>query len=256
MIGRSSKHRRVNKKPSRVRRSSGMKGLFARLAGTALRLAVILFVISLAAILFLRFFHPVTSAFMMERYCKGLFTPGKVSSTRFDWVDLQEISPQMPLAVVAAEDQKFPNHFGFDFQSISDALEERSETGRVRGASTITQQVAKNLFLWKGKNFIRKGMEAYFTVMIETFWPKRRILEIYLNIAEFGEGIYGVEAAARKYFGKPASQLTRRESAILAAVLPNPARLKVDAPSHYVTRRARKIEIQMRNLGPSYLKDI
>ena len=162
----------------------------------------------------------------------------------------------MALAVVAAEDQKFPDHFGFDFRSMVDALKEKKNGGSLRGASTITQQVAKNLFLWKGKSFIRKGLEAYFTVMIEILWPKGRILEVYLNIAEFGDGVYGVEAAANRFFHKPPSGLTKRESALLSAVLPNPIKLKAAAPSAYVRQRAQKIERQMRNLGSSYLKDI
>jgi len=162
----------------------------------------------------------------------------------------------MALAAVAAEDQKFPEHFGFDFKSMVEALKEREDGGSLRGASTITQQVAKNLFLWKGRNFIRKGLEAYFTVLIEVLWPKRRILEVYLNVAEFGDGIYGVEAASKKFFHKPPSRLTRRESALLAAVLPNPIRLKAAVPSAYVIQRAQRIERQMRNLGSSYLKGI
>ena len=135
-------------------------------------------------------------------------------------------------------------------------LKKREKGGSLRGASTISQQVAKNLFLWQGRSFIRKGLEAYFTVMLEILWPKRRILEVYLNIAEFGDGIYGVEAAAKRFFNKPPSRLTERESALLSAVLPNPIRLKVAEPSAYVTRRAQRIERQMRNLGSSYLKDI
>ena len=162
----------------------------------------------------------------------------------------------MALAVVAAEDQKFPGHFGFDFGAIADALEEGEKGRRLRGASTISQQVAKNLFLWEGRSFLRKGLEAYFTVLMEAMWTKRRILEIYLNIAEFGDGIYGIKAAAKKVFGKPPSEITMREAAILAAVLPNPIRLKAAAPSAYVKGRARKIEKQMRNLGSSYLKEI
>lgn len=162
----------------------------------------------------------------------------------------------MPLAAVAAEDQKFPGHFGFDFESIADAWEEMEEGRRVRGASTISQQVAKNLFLWSGKSFVRKAFEAYFTVIMEVLWPKRRILEIYLNIAEFGDGVYGVQAASSKFFGKSPSLLTKREAALLAAVLPNPIRFQVAAPSHYVKRRALHIEKQMNNLGSSYLKNL
>jgi monofunctional biosynthetic peptidoglycan transglycosylase len=162
----------------------------------------------------------------------------------------------MALAVVAAEDQKFPEHFGFDFEAIADAIEEGEKGRRLRGASTISQQVAKNLFLWESRSYLRKGLEAYFTVLIEALWSKTRILEMYLNIAQFGDGIYGVNAAAQTYFNKPPSALTIRESALLAAVLPNPVRFKVPAPSSYVQGRARKIERQMRNLGPSYLKGI
>ena len=144
----------------------------------------------------------------------------------------------------------------FPLESMADALEDIEEGQRFRGASTISQQVAKNLFLWNGKSFIRKGVEAYFTVLAELLWPKQRILEVYVNIAEFGDGIYGVKAAARKFFGKSPSKLTREEAARLAAVLPNPHRLKAGAPSAYVKRRTAAIEKQMQNLGESYLKDV
>jgi len=221
-----------------------------------MRFTFTLFLISLAAVLLLRFIPPVASAFMVGKYCTGVFTSNNGTSIRYHWVDGRNISPHMALAAVAAEDQKFPEHFGFDFQSMAEALKERGEGGSLRGASTISQQVAKNLFLWKSRSFIRKGLEAYFTVLIEVLWPKRRILEVYLNIAEFGDGIYGVEAAAKRFFHKLPSRLTRRESALLSAVLPNPIRLKVLAPSAYVRQRAQGIERQMRNLGSSYLKDI
>lgn len=217
---------------------------------------VILFLISLAMVFFLRFVPPVASAFMAAKYCESLFGSGDRTAIRYDWVDWRHISPHIALAAVAAEDQKFPDHFGFDFQSMVEALKEKEDGGNLRGASTISQQVAKNLFLWKGRSFVRKGLEAYFTVLIEVLWPKRRILEVYLNIAEFGDGIYGVEAAANRFFHKPASKLTKRESALLSAVLPNPIRLKAAAPSAYVRQRAQRIERQMRNLGASYLKGI
>ena len=155
----------------------------------------------------------------------------------------------MALAVIAAEDQKFPDHHGFDVESISTQLEKKAAGKRARGASTISQQVAKNLFLWSGRSYVRKGFEAYFTVLIECFWPKRRILEVYLNIAEFGDGIYGVSAAADTFFGKRAAKLTQGDAARLAAVLPNPKRLHVENPTpHQVTKR-RWIEQQMRQLG-------
>lgn len=232
------------------------KSIPFRVTEKALWLAFCLFSISLIAVLVLRFVPPVFSAFMVERYCKGLFFSHTQTAIDYHWTDWKRISPHMALAAVAAEDQKFPKHYGFDFESIADALEEMEEGTRFRGASTISQQVAKNLFLWKGKNFIRKGLEAYFTVLMELLWPKRRILEVYLNIAEFGDGIYGVASAAKTFFGKPPSELTMKEATLLAAVLPNPIRFNAAAPSAYVKQRALRIETQMRNLGQSYLKKI
>jgi monofunctional biosynthetic peptidoglycan transglycosylase len=155
--------------------------------------------------------------------------------------------------VIAAEDQNFLEHGGFDYASIRKAMEQNRRRGRTRGASTITQQVAKNLFLWPGRNFVRKGMEAWFTVVIEAFWSKQRILEVYLNVAEFGDGVYGVGAASRHFFNKRPSRLTRHESALLAAVLPSPRRFHVDRPSTYVQRRSWWIERQMSHLGADHL---
>jgi monofunctional biosynthetic peptidoglycan transglycosylase len=168
------------------------------------------------------------------------------------WVPLAEISPHLAVAVVAAEDQKFPVHRGFDFDAISRAAQERRE--RPRGASTISQQLAKNLYLWPGRSLARKGLEAWLTLLLEAAWPKRRILEVYLNVAEFGPGIFGAEAASRRYFGKPARQLSPYESALLAAVLPSPKRMSAARPSEYVRGRASDIERAARGLGgPSYL---
>jgi monofunctional biosynthetic peptidoglycan transglycosylase len=150
---------------------------------------------------------------------------------------------------VAAEDQRFPQHRGFDFKQIDKALADRERGRRVRGASTISQQVAKNLFLWPGQSWVRKGIEAGLTVLIELAWPKPRILEVYLNVAEFGRGTWGVQAASRRYFRKDASRLTRSEAALLAAVLPAPRKYRVDAPSKYVRHRQAWIERQMRSLG-------
>ncbi|WP_436859032.1 monofunctional biosynthetic peptidoglycan transglycosylase [Citrobacter tructae] len=167
-----------------------------------------------------------------------------------DWVSMDAISPWMGLAVIAAEDQTFPDHWGFDVAAIEKALShnERNEN-RVRGASTLSQQTVKNLFLWDGRSWVRKGLEAGLTLGVETVWSKKRILTVYLNIAEFGEGIFGVEAASRHFFGKPASRLTQSEAALLAAVLPNPLRFKADAPSGYVRNRQGWIMRQMRQLG-------
>lgn len=192
---------------------------------------------------------PVSSFILQARFTQP--------AVRYRWVSYERISRHLPIAVVAAEDQKFPEHWGFDFSAIGSALEENKRRKRPRGASTITQQVAKNLFLYSGSSYIRKGIEAYFTVMIELLWPKRRILEVYLNIAEFGPGVFGVEAASQAYFNKPASRIHKREAALFAAVLPNPRKLKVSRPSEYVLERADKIEDQMSQLGGiAYLKNI
>ena len=159
--------------------------------------------------------------------------------------------------MVASEDQKFPLHAGFDLEAIADAVEESVDGGRVRGASTISQQVAKNLFLWPGRSFVRKGIEAYFTVLIEMLWPKRRILEVYLNVAEFGPGVFGVGAASARYFGTTPARLGRDECARLAAVLPAPRNLHVDRPSGYVRSRSARIAQEMARLGgPGYLRSM
>ena len=207
-----------------------------------LALAPVLF--TLLQVLALRWIDPPVSAFMLAHD----------GPHRYEWRDLAAISPQLPIAVVAAEDQKFPRHDGFDVDAIREALDEREAGEGSRGASTLSQQVAKNLFLWSGRNWLRKGLEAWYTVLIEATWPKARILEMYVNIAEFGDGVYGAEAAAQQYFGVPAAQLSPAQSALLAAVLPNPKRLQVAAPSAYVRGRQAWIQRQVRQLGgPGYL---
>ena len=190
------------------------------------------------------------SAVMLERQIGAWLSGDFHYVAHSDWVGMDEISPWMGLAAIAAEDQKFPEHWGFDVPAIEKALahNERQEN-RVRGASTLSQQTAKNLFLWDGRSWLRKGLEAGLTVGIETVWSKKRILTVYLNIAEFGEGTFGVEAASRRYFHKPASKLTASEAALLAAVLPNPIRFRADAPSGYVRSRQAWILRQMRQLG-------
>ena len=213
--------------------------------------------ISIALVLCLRWVPPPTSAIMVEQYLQKVFQGTKHPYFHYQWVRWESISPQMALAVVAAEDQEFPNHKGFDFHSISKAIDKSRKGGRLRGASTISQQVAKNLFLWSGRSYIRKGLEAYFTILLESLWPKRRLLEVYLNIAEFGDGVYGVQAAATILLHKQASQLTRSDAALLAAVLPNPKRFSVMRPSQYVLKRQRWIEQQMEQLGGvSYLDQL
>lgn len=172
-----------------------------------------------------------------------------------EWRPLRKISPSLQMAAIAAEDQKFPLHHGFDFTSIRKALNENRK--RPRGASTISQQTAKNLFLWNGRSYLRKGVEAWFTLLMELLWPKERILEVYLNIAEFGEGIYGAQAAAENFYGTSARNLNRWQAALMAAVLPNPRRMSAKAPSHYVRGRATDIDRQVRQLGSAtYLEKL
>lgn len=190
------------------------------------------------------------SAVMVERQLGAWLSGDFGYVAHSDWVSMDEISPWMGLAVIAAEDQKFPEQWGFDVSAIEKALahNERNEN-RIRGASTLSQQTAKNLFLWDGRSWVRKGLEAGLTLGMETAWSKKRILTVYLNIAEFGDGIFGVEAAAQRYFHKPASRLSLSEAALLAAVLPNPLRFKANAPSGYVRSRQAWIMRQMRQLG-------
>lgn len=167
-----------------------------------------------------------------------------------DYVDFSEISSSARLSVIASEDQLFPDHSGFDWKSIKKAQKyNERKPGRIRGASTISQQVAKNVFLWQGRSWFRKGLEVYFTFMIETFWSKQRILDVYLNVIEMGDGIFGIEAAAQAYFNKPARNLSRPEAAMIAACLPNPKRYKVKPPSAYIMSRAAFIQRQMNNIG-------
>lgn len=207
-----------------------------------------------AQVLLLRWIPPVTSAFMVSRRVDALVQRDWDFQLRYTWRSNKNISRNLPIALVAAEDQTFPDHHGFDFKAIDKAMKNNQRGRKVRGASTISQQVAKNLFLWKGRSYLRKGLEAWYTVLIEVLWPKQRILEVYANIAEFGDGVYGAEAAARTYFGKPAAKLTPSESARMAAVLPSPRRYSVAKPGPYVQRRARWIERQVRHLGgPAYL---
>ncbi len=212
---------------------------------------------SALAVALLRWVNPPFSSFMAQMQMAAWGKHDRTYVFRHHWVDLNQISPNLPLAVVASEDQKFPEHWGFDVEAIERAYQMNQHSQRVHGASTISQQVAKNLFLWSGRSYFRKGLEAYFTILVEAFWPKRRILEIYLNIAEFGYGTYGAEAAAQRFFHKPAEQLTRSDSAVLAAVLPNPERLSAATPSAYVQQRRDWILGQMQALGgPEMLDEI
>ena len=218
-------------------------------------LALAWLVVTWLAVLVLRFVPPLTSAMMLERQVGAWVHGEKDFRLRQHWVPWKKVSRWVPLAMVAGEDQKFPYHHGFDFESINKAIDAADEGKRLRGASTISQQVAKNLFLWNGRSFVRKGLEAYFTVLIELSWPKQRILEVYMNIAELGNGIYGVGAASEAYFHTTPARLGPAQAARLAAVLPSPRRLHVDRPSAYVMRRAHWIQQQMQQLGgPGYVE--
>ena len=201
----------------------------------------------------LRFVNPPFSAFMAARQLSAWGEGDWDFRLAHDWRDLDAMSPSVPLALVAAEDQRFPAHHGFDLEAIEKARRNNARGRKVRGASTISQQVAKNLFLWSGRSWVRKGIEAWYTVLIEVLWPTERILEVYANIAEFGDGIYGAQAAARSFFGKDAARLGNAQAARLAAVLPSPKRYDARHPGPYVQRRSRGIERQMRQLGSGYL---
>jgi monofunctional biosynthetic peptidoglycan transglycosylase len=184
---------------------------------------------------------PVGSAFMLRSRFADPASGEACAQVQYHWVDWHQISPFVPQAVVLAEDQRFLEHDGFDFRSIERALRSRESDARVRGASSITQQLAKNLFLWPGRSWVRKGVEAWYTGWMELAWSKRRILELYLNVAQFGPCVFGVEAAAGRYFDARALQLTREQAALLAAVLPNPARLRAHDPGPYLKQRTSEI---------------
>lgn len=224
--------------------------------GRALALALLVaLAASVMLVLPFRWLPVPATSFMLQDRLGALASGGQDYRYAHDWVPWAEISPHAAVAVIAAEDQKFPDHWGFDFESIDKALTDAQRGRRVRGASTLSQQVAKNLYLWPGQSWVRKGLEAWFTVLVEALWPKRRILEVYLNSAEFGRGTWGIEAASRRFFGKPASSLQPGEAALLAAVLPSPKRFRVEAPSSYLRQRQAWIREQMAALGGPALLD-
>lgn len=212
-------------------------------------------VLSVAQVLALKFIDPPASAYMAARWIEATVDREPDFALRHEWRDLDAQSAHLLLAVIAAEDQRFAEHRGFDFEQIRKARETHRRGGRLRGASTLTQQVARNLFLWSGGGWFRKGLEAWYTLLIETFWSKSRIIELYVNVAEFGDGTYGAQAAARRYFGKDAARLAPSEAARLAAVLPSPRRYSAANPGPYVRRRTAQIQRQMRQIGgPGYLE--
>ena len=215
------------------------------------KIFIILFLLQLFYIIVLKWMDPPFTLTQLYSLFSG-------DGLKRDYVNDDEISYNMKLAVVSSEDQIFPDHSGFDWKSIEKAMSyNKRKPNRIRGASTISQQVAKNVFLWQGRDWIRKGLEIYFTKMIEWIWGKKRILEVYLNVIEMGKGVFGAEAAAQQYFRKPAKKLTRREAAMIAACLPNPAKYTIKPPAPYVVVKSGWIMRQMNNLqGDSDLQKI
>ncbi|MGH7892228.1 MAG: monofunctional biosynthetic peptidoglycan transglycosylase [Thermodesulfobacteriota bacterium] len=216
----------------------------------AIKTVLLIFAATIVWAALYRYVNPPLTPLMVIGYFGGKRTVTK------EWSDYKNISNYMKLAVIAAEDQKFPMHEGFDIESIKDAIGDKMSGDRLRGASTISQQTAKNVFLWPSRTWMRKAAEAYFTFLIEKIWGKKRILEVYLNVIETGKGVYGVGKAGEIYFGKSAGNLTKEESALIAAILPNPMRMSAVNPSRYVRERQGWIIGQMDNLGTGYLKRI
>lgn len=216
----------------------------------AIKTVLLIIAATLVWVVLYKYVNPPLTPLMVIGYF------GEAKTIKKEWSDYKNISNYMKLAVIAAEDQKFPMHEGFDIESIKDAIDEKMSGDRLRGASTISQQTAKNVFLWPSRTWMRKAAEAYFTFLIEKIWSKKRILEVYLNVIETGKGVYGVGKAGEIYFGKSAGNLTKEESALIAAILPNPVRMSAVKPSRYVRERQLWLTGQMDNLGTGYLKKI
>jgi monofunctional biosynthetic peptidoglycan transglycosylase len=209
--------------------------------------------LSLLLVTSLRWLDPPTSSFMVRHWVAGWLEGRQSPLLHHEWADLDAIAQSLPLAVIAAEDQRFLDHQGFDLVEMQNAWRDFRSGGRLRGASTLSQQVAKNLFLWSDKSIVRKGLEAWFTILIELAWPKRRILEVYLNIAQFGPDTFGVGAAAWRYFDRPPGAVTVGQAALMAAVLPNPERFRLESPTRRLRQRAERVRQQMRQLGAAHL---
>ncbi|MBL4677452.1 MAG: monofunctional biosynthetic peptidoglycan transglycosylase [Mucilaginibacter sp.] len=240
--------------PRTSKKKNNSKGIhrngIVRLLLRIVKLVMIIFVgSSLFVVILYRFVNPPVTWLMIQR---GFERKGRGLDWKIDkrWVDFDEIADPMKRAAVAAEDQTFLENHGFDFHAIEKAIEKNSKSKKLIGGSTITQQTAKNVFLWPGRSFVRKGLEAWFTVLIEAFWSKKRIMEVYLNVIEMGDGIYGIEAASQEYFHKPASQLTKRQSAAIAVIFPSPLRWSATKPTRYLQHRQYLILKNMRRLGP------
>ena len=226
----------------------------ARIGRFCARLTFVALALPTLVLLALRWLDPPTSAFILARQWEQL-RGGRAAAVHHRWVDFDRISPHLAVAVIAAEDQRFPDHHGFDLAAINRALAHNARGRTVRGASTISQQTAKNLFLWSGRSYLRKGLEAGLTLGLEMLWPKRRILEVYLNLAEFGDGVFGARAAAERIFHTSPDRLSRQQAALLASVLPDPGGLDAGHPSVHVQQKARWVRAQMEQLGGARLLD-
>jgi len=228
--------------------AADMLYLLTRVLKILLRIVIILLILSIAFTILFRWVPVPVTPLMIIR-CIQQKSSGEDLRLKHDWVSLEEISPKLQLAVVCSEDQNYLSHYGFDWAAIEKAMKNNEEGRKLRGASTISQQTAKNVFLWPGRSYIRKGFEVYFTLLIELFWSKERIMEVYLNSIEMGRGVYGAEAAARFWFKKSAAKLSRDESAALAAILPNPLRYSANPPGPYIVKRKAWIARQMSYWG-------
>ncbi|QDK38709.1 monofunctional biosynthetic peptidoglycan transglycosylase [Bdellovibrio sp. NC01] len=217
-----------------------MKPLWIRLVRFFLTASLVFVIGSVGSVLFYRFVPVFVTPLMLIRSAQSVFS-GSLVGIEKEWVPLSEISPSMQKAVLKAEDARFFEHNGFDFDAIEKAMKYNKTHKKVKGASTISQQTAKNVFLWPSRDWVRKGLEAYFTVLIEAVWPKERIMEVYLNVIEMGPGVYGVEAASQRYFKKSAKNISASQASLVAAVLPNPRRFRIDRPSNYVVKRQHRI---------------
>lgn len=223
-----------------------LKGIVPRTWRKVKRILLIMFIAQFVYIIMLRWVNPPITLTMISSWF-SLW--GSDKHFKKKWANAEDISQYAKLAVIASEDQLFPDHDGFDFKSIEKAMKHNQKSKKIRGASTISQQVAKNVFLWQGRGWLRKGLEVYFTFMIEKIWGKRRILEVYLNVAQTGDGIFGVEAASREYYFKPSINLSREQAAMIAACLPNPVKYTVAPPARITAWRQRRILQQMRNIA-------
>lgn len=232
---------------AKMAQTAKKRSWFRWLLRWGVRLLVFFFASSILVTIIYRFVPPPATPLMLIRVVEQL-ADGEKPMIKKDWVPLSKISPNMVLAVISSEDNNFESHYGVDFEAIKKAQKLNERGKKLRGASTISQQTAKNVFLWPARNYLRKGLELYFTGLIEVFWGKKRIMEVYLNEIEMGKGIYGVEAASQTYFKKPASRLSRAEAASIAAVLPNPRRWRPDKPTSYISGKRSRIMWNMNNV--------